>query len=64
MFQQRVRILALMVMLTPAVAQADWLFTPLLGPTFGADTFGEEHIAYGAAFVGATQRRPGWKSKC
>jgi hypothetical protein len=51
MFQHRVRIAALVLMLTPAAAQADWLFTPIIGPTFGADTFGQEHISFGAAIA-------------
>jgi opacity protein-like surface antigen len=40
---------ALVLALLPGTAQADWLFTPSLGTTFGADTNGNEHFTYGAA---------------
>lgn len=49
MLQRRVPVAVLVLVLTPAAARADWLFTPLLGPTFGADTFGRAPAAYGAA---------------
>jgi opacity protein-like surface antigen len=37
---------ALLVALTAAPARADWLFTPSIGSTFGADTNGREHFTY------------------
>ena len=40
---------ALVFLLLPGIARADWLFTPSLGATFGADTSGNEHLTYGAA---------------
>lgn len=40
---------ALVLVLSPAAARADWLFTPSLGTTFGADTNGNEHFTYGAS---------------
>ena len=40
---------ALVVALAPASAQADWLFTPSLGTTFGADTNGREHFTVGTS---------------
>ena len=40
---------ALVLALSPAAAQADWLFTPNLGTTFGGDTNGNEHFTYGAS---------------
>ena len=40
---------ALIFLLLPGVSQADWLFTPSLGVTFGADATGNEHFTYGAA---------------
>lgn len=40
---------ALIILLLPGVARADWLFTPSLGATFGADANGNEHFTYGAA---------------
>ena len=52
MFQHRsVGIAALVLMLTPIAARADWLFTPILGSTFGADTLGQEHLTYGGALA-------------
>jgi opacity protein-like surface antigen len=51
MFQRVVRVAALIVMFIPGAAHADWLFTPLIGPTFGADTFGQERATYGAALA-------------
>jgi opacity protein-like surface antigen len=40
---------ALLLALAPATAQGDWLFTPSLGTTFGADTNGREHFTFGTA---------------
>lgn len=40
---------ALVVMLAPGVASADWLFTPNLGTTFGGGASGNEHFSYGAS---------------
>ena len=40
---------AVAVALAPAPAQADWLFTPSLGTTFGADTNGREHFTVGTS---------------
>ena len=40
---------ALIVALAPASAQADWLFTPSVGTTFGADTNGREHFTFGTS---------------
>ena len=40
---------ALVVALAPASAQADWLFTPSIGTTFGADTNGREHFTFGTS---------------
>jgi hypothetical protein len=39
---------AIVVML-PVPARADWLFTPSLGRTFGADTHGKGHTIFGGA---------------
>src|SRR5687768_10125010 len=38
---------ALVVMLAPASARADWLFTPNIGGTFGGSA-NVEHLTYGA----------------
>jgi hypothetical protein len=37
------------VAFTPATADADWLFTPSVGTTFGGATNGSEHFTYGAS---------------
>ena len=46
---------ALMLVIGPASARADWLFTPNLGTTFGADASGNEHFTYGVGigYMGA-----------
>ena len=46
---------ALLLLLTPAAARADWLITPYVGGTFKGDASGREHFTYGlsAAFMGA-----------
>ena len=40
---------ALLMMLAPGAASADWLFTPNLGTVFGGDASGREHLSYGAS---------------
>lgn len=40
---------ALVLILSPSIARGDWLFTPNIGTTFGADTNGNEHFTYGMA---------------
>jgi opacity protein-like surface antigen len=42
-------IAALALVLSPAAARADWLFTPNIGTTFGGAADGREHITYGAS---------------
>jgi len=49
MVKKWLMIVALALALTPATAGADWLFTPNLGSTFGADASGNEHFTYGAS---------------
>jgi opacity protein-like surface antigen len=39
---------ALALMLAPASARADWLFTPNVGSSFGGSASGNEHLTYGA----------------
>jgi opacity protein-like surface antigen len=41
--------LVVVVALAPASAHADWLFTPSVGTTFGADTNGREHFTFGTS---------------
>jgi opacity protein-like surface antigen len=40
---------ALMLVLAPASARADWLFTPNVGAGFGGAASGREHLTYGAS---------------
>ena len=53
---------ALAVALVPAPARADWLFTPSLGTTFGADANGSEHFTYGAALGWMGEGIFGWEA--
>jgi hypothetical protein len=40
---------ALVLLLMPASAHADWLFTPNIGGSFGGDASGHEHMSWGAS---------------
>jgi hypothetical protein len=40
---------ALVLLLMPASAHADWLFTPNIGGSFGGDASGREHMSWGAS---------------
>ena len=40
---------ALVVLLAPGSARADWLFTPNIGGGFGGDASGSEHLTYGVS---------------
>ena len=48
MLKKCVMVAALALMLAPASARADWLFTPNIGGGFGGDASGREHLTYGA----------------
>jgi opacity protein-like surface antigen len=54
---------ALLLAFVPARAHADWLFTPLVGGAFGADTFGTERSFYGAAFTWRDEEAFGWEAE-
>lgn len=49
MLKKCVLMAALAALLLPAPARADWLFTPNIGSTFGADADGREQLTYGAS---------------
>jgi hypothetical protein len=49
MFKKCALMAALVLMLAPASARADWLFTPNLGVSFGGNASGNEHMTYGAS---------------
>ena len=53
---------ALVLVLSPAAARADWLFTPSLGTTFGADTNGNEHFTYGVSIGWMGAGIMGWEA--
>ncbi len=53
---------ALVLVLSPAAARADWLFTPNLGSTFGADASGNEHFTYGASIGWMGAGAFGWEA--
>lgn len=53
---------ALVLVLSPAAARADWLFTPNLGTTFGADASGNEHFTYGVSIGWMGAGVLGWEA--
>jgi hypothetical protein len=53
---------ALIFALSPAAAQADWLFTPNLGSTFGNDASGQERFTYGASIGWMGAGAFGWEA--
>jgi hypothetical protein len=54
---------AWIVLCAPATAQADWLFTPSLGRTFGGDTFGQEHTTFTGAISWLDEESFGWEAE-
>jgi len=54
---------AWIVVCAPAPAQADWLFTPSLGRTFGGDTFGQGRATYGGAIAWVDEESFGWEGE-
>ena len=53
---------ALVLVLAPATAKADWLFTPNFGGTFGGTASGNEHMTYGASIGWMGQGIFGWEA--
>lgn len=62
MLKRYVLMAALVLVLLPAASRADWLFTPSLGTTFGADTNGNEHFTYGASIGWMGAGIMGWEA--
>ena len=62
MFKKCAMMAALVLVLSPAAAHADWLFTPNLGTTFGADASGNEHFTYGASIGWMGVGAFGWEA--
>jgi len=55
-------IAALLLVIGPASARADWLFTPNLGTTFGGAASGNEHFTYGASIGWMGAGALGWEA--
>ena len=55
-------ITALMLALSAGTARADWMFTPHLGTTFGADANGNEHFTYGLSLGWMGAGILGWEA--
>ncbi len=53
---------ALALLLLPASARADWLFTPNIGTTFGGAADGREHLTYGASIGWMGAGIVGWEA--
>jgi opacity protein-like surface antigen len=53
---------ALGLLLLPASARADWLFTPNIGTTFGGAADGREHLTYGASIGWMGAGIVGWEA--
>ncbi len=53
---------ALSLVLAPASARADWLFTPNVGAGFGGDASGREHLSWGASIGWMGAGVLGWEA--
>jgi hypothetical protein len=53
---------AFFLMLIPATVHADWLLSPMIGQTFGADTHGRMHTVFGAAIGQLDEEAFGWEA--
>ena len=53
---------ALVLAFSAGAARADWLFTPQMGTTFGADASGNEHLTYGASIGWMGAGAFGWEA--
>lgn len=49
MWKKYTMLAAMVLMLAPASARADWLFTPNVGAGFGGSASGREHLSWGAS---------------
>lgn len=55
-------IAAFLLALIPSHVNADWMFTPQFGTTFGADTHGREHAAMGGSLALFDETAFGWEA--
>ena len=53
---------ALVLLLLPASAHADWLFTPNIGGSFGGGASGNEHMSWGASIGWMGAGAFGWEA--
>jgi hypothetical protein len=61
MLKRYVVMAAVALMALPGLAQADFLFTPFAGMTFGKDASGREHGTYGASIGQMGAGIAGWE---
>ena len=62
MLKKCVMAAALALVLAPASAHADWLFTPNIGAGFGGNASGREHLTYGASIGWMGAGVLGWEA--
>ena len=63
MLKRCVIVAALALVLAPASARADWLFTPSIGTSFGGGASGNEHFGYGASIGWMGAGVLGWEAE-
>src|SRR6185503_14303804 len=61
-FRSCMRLVVMLFVLSPSAAQADWIFTPHFGTTFGADATGREHPVIGGAIAVFDEGAFGWEA--
>ncbi len=62
MLKKGAMLAALALVLAPASARADWLFTPNVGAGFGGDASGREHLSWGASIGWMGAGVLGWEA--
>ena len=61
-FRSSIRLVSMLLVLSPSAAHADWIFTPHFGTTFGADAKGREHPVIGGALALFDENAFGWEA--
>ncbi len=61
-FRSSIRLVSMLLVLSPSAAHADWVFTPHFGTTFGADAKGREHPVIGGALAFFDEDAFGWEA--
>ena len=62
MLKKCVMLAALVTMVVPGVASADWLFTPNIGAAFSGTDSGRNHLSYGASIGWMGAGVLGWEA--